>query len=306
MSGFSVMYRDQDRTPYLYTLQHAAKKIGIDVDIQRAESYDWAQLLEDGTVDFLAENYYGLQNERAKGVPIASVTSAVTWRNEQLLVSPEIQTIEDLRGKKLAVRGVGPSELGPKLWLKDYGLDKDVEAVVVSDREVGKWGNWKKVLEGECHAGFVSNLYADEARDAGLKVLPIERYGLIANVTLTTRRDVIEKRREEVATLVRAVFDASSLFKRDASTTLEIMSREPMRLLEIESEQALERTYEILRDELSDVPVPSVEGISNTHRMTLFRSDELADFNPLLMWDLSFVSSILDEEQRAPSDSPIS
>ena len=298
MSGFSVMYRDLERTPYLYTLQHAAKNIGMEVNIQRAESYEWAQLLQDGTVDFLAENYYGLQNHRAKGVPFVSVASAVTWRNEQLLVSPEVRTIEDLKGKKLAIRGVGPSELGPKLWLKDCGLDKDVEAVVVSDKEVGKWGNWKKILQGECHAGFVTNLYVDEAFDAGLKVLPLERYGLIANVTLTTRRDVIEKRREEMATLVRAVFDASSLFKRDASTTLEIMSREPMQLLEIKSEQALERTYEILRDELSEVPIPSVEGISNTHRMTLFRSDELANFNPLLMWDLSFVSSILDEKQR--------
>lgn len=83
-------------------------------------------------------------------------------------------------------------------------------------------------------------------------------------------------------------FDASLLFNHDASTTLEIMSRESMRLLKIKSEQAFERTYGILRDELSEVPVPSVEGISNTHRMTRFRSDELANFNPLLVLDLSF------------------
>ena len=57
MGGFSVMYRDYDRTPYLYTLQWAAKSLGLEVDIQRAEGYDWAQLLRDGTVDFLAENY---------------------------------------------------------------------------------------------------------------------------------------------------------------------------------------------------------------------------------------------------------
>ena len=130
---------------------------------------------------------------------------------------------------------------------------------------------------------------------SALKLLPLEPYGLHAIVTLTTRTDFITERREEVATPVRAAFDTSSLFKDDASTTLEIMSREPMKLMEIESEQALERTYEILRDELSDVPVPSVEGVSNTRRMTLARSDELADFNPLLMWDLSFAGSILGE-----------
>ena len=75
------------------------------------------------------------------------------------------------------------------------------------------------------------------------------------------------------------------------------MSREPTRLLKIKSEQALERTNGILRGELSEIPVPSVEGISNTHRMTRFRSDELANFNPLLVLDPSFVN-ILDEEQR--------
>ena len=111
---------------------------------------------------------------------------------------------------------------------------------------------------GYRHGGVATQLHVCEAVDECLTVLPLEPYGLIANVTLTTRTDVITERREEVATLVRAAFDTSSLFKDDASTTLEIMSREPMKLMEIESEQALERTYEILRDELSDVPVPSV------------------------------------------------
>jgi hypothetical protein len=58
--------------------------------------------------------------------------------------------------------------------------------------------------------------------------------------------------------------------------------------LNIESCGAMERIYGILRDELSEQPIPTPEGIANTRRMALSRMPELTDFNPLVMWDLSF------------------
>ena len=177
------------------------------------------------------------------------------------------------------------------------GFAQDVEQVIVSETEVGRWGNWKKVLQGECHGCFVTNLYADEPLHAGLKHIPIEPYGILGNVTLTISEQLIERRREEVQHLVDAAFDANDLFKKDNTRALEIMRKEPMQLMNIKDEETMRRVYEILKEELSDDPIPSAQGIANTHRIRLSRSPELADFNPLLMWDLSFAKDALKRKR---------
>ncbi len=53
------------------------------------------------------------------------------------------------------------------------GLEKDVSTSIVEDKEVGRWGQWKKVVSNECVATFVSRLYLSEALHADLKVLTV-------------------------------------------------------------------------------------------------------------------------------------
>jgi hypothetical protein len=92
--------------------------------------------------------------------------------------------------------------------------------------------------------------------------------------------------------LVEAAFEASRLFKHDPAAALDICMNEPAMLLKVESRAAMERIYGILRAELSEQPIPTPEGIANTRRMALPRMPELKDFNPLLMWDLSFAREV--------------
>jgi len=295
-----LLYRDVDRTPYLYTLRDAAANRGLEIEIVRAAGYEFGERVLRGEVEVVAENYYNLQSLRAKGQPFISVATAVTWLNESLIVAPHIERIEELRGTKFAVRGMGPSELIERLWLEDAGIKDDVEVIVAADGDVGRWGNWHLVADGTCAGCIVTNLYVDEALAAGLKRLPSEPYGFIGNVTLTTARPVMEARRDEIEQLVRAAFDATDTFKHDRDRTLAIMREEPAQLWRDEQRPYdLERAYEILRDELSEAPVPSIEGIHNTWRMTLSRSSELKQYNPLPMWDLSFAGKIIEERMAS-------
>ncbi|HLY65128.1 MAG TPA: hypothetical protein VKU60_06325, partial [Chloroflexota bacterium] len=102
----------------------------------------------------------------------------------------------------------------------------------------------------------------------------------------------IRDRRQDVQHLVDAAFEASRAFKTDRQATLELIRDEARkfigRQLDISTDERLAHVYEGLRDELAEVPLPTAEGISTTRRMLLGRSPELADFNPLTMWDLSF------------------
>ncbi len=284
MESLRVLYRDFDRTPYLYTLRETARARGLDLELVKAElGPRYPEFLLEGAVDVLAENYWGLQSLAAAGAPLVSVAAAVCHLNEQLFVHPSITSLDGLRGKRFALRSVGPSELIGRLWLQDRGLH-DVEPVPVAESEVGRWGQWKAVERGDCHGVFITNLYADQALGAGLKPVPIAPYGFLGNVTLTSLQPVIEARREAFADLVTAAFEASRLFREDAAATLEVLSREPKTLLGLD-DAGLRDLYRVLRDELSPNPVPTAEAISNTYRMRLVRSPELAGHNPLLAWD---------------------
>jgi hypothetical protein len=284
-----ILYRDVDRTPYLYTLRHVAQKLGLEIELTQAPRGDkYGEFLLAGETDVLAENYWGLQSFRAAGHDFVSLATAVTILNEKLFVRPGTDRLDQLKGGRIAIRGVGPSQYIPRLWLQDHGLGQDAEAVVISEKEVGRWGNWKKVVSGECQAAFVTNFYQEEPLRAGLKEFPIEPYGFIGNVTLTTTESFARTHADEVQRLVDAAFDASVLFKTDSAAALRIMQDEPKRLMKIEDDTQLAKTYGILREELSDEPLPSAAGVSNTHRMRLASTPALAGFNPLLMWDFSF------------------
>jgi hypothetical protein len=291
-----LLYRDVDRTLLLHAIKHAARERGVELDVALQSGREYGELVLRGQADVLAENYYNLQTDRARGAPLVSLATSVTWLNEKLLVAPDVHSLDDLSGRVFAIRGQGPQELINRLWLRDMGLHDALEIVVVSEDEVGRWGQWRKVVSGAAAGTFVTHLYADEALAAGLKELPFEPYGFIGNMTLTTSRTTFQQKYEAMEQLVRAFFDAVRLFKTDRKRTLDIMDGEPARLLAAERSLPLERMCEILRDELSDAPVPSPQGIVNTHRMLLGRSPELATYNPLLGWDLSIAAEIVDEQ----------
>jgi ABC-type nitrate/sulfonate/bicarbonate transport system substrate-binding protein len=257
---------------------------------------EYGELVLRGEADLLAENYYNLQRYRARGAPLVSLATSVTWLNEKLLVGPDLQAFDDLRGRTFAIRGQGPQELINRLWLRDMGLHDDLEIVIVSEDEVGRWGQWRKVVSGDAAGTFVTHLYADEPLAAGLRELSFEPYGFIGNMTLTTSRATLGAKHEAIEQVVRAFFDAARLFKTDRERTLDLVRGEPAQLMAAERTFEVERVYEIVRDELSDAPIPSPQGILNTHRMMLGRFPELASYNPLLGWDLTIAAAIVDEQ----------
>src|SRR3954468_1429892 len=128
MSTLNVLYRDVDRMPYLLTLRACAARTGLELNILRSgpQYPGWADRLERGDVQMIAENYWGLQTFRAKGLPFVTVASVVSRMTEMLVADASVQTVDDLRGKKLAVRGGGPQLFLPALWLADQGLIHDV------------------------------------------------------------------------------------------------------------------------------------------------------------------------------------
>ena len=299
MGAIRLLWRDADRLPYLYTLRQAAAAYGTELVLEKAMSREYGELLMDGAVDMLGENYWNQQLSKAKGAPLVSVAAAVNTINEQVFVRPGITSLGELAGKRIALRDMRPTNLIDPLWIEHRGLGS-AELVFVPEAESGRWSPWKRVAEGDCDAAIVTNLFAAPAVAAGLHSLPMGRFGFLGNVVLTTTRENLERMRADVENLVRGMFDAARTFKTDAAKVLGIMQTIPQELMQppnitIETSEERERAYGHLRDELSETPIPTTEAISNFYEMALPHYPELTGYNPLQMWDLSIAARIIDE-----------
>ena len=300
MGTLRVLWRDADRLPYLYTVRHAAAAYGTEVVLERPEGREYAELLFDGRGEVLAENYWNQQLNRAKGTPLVSIAAAVTTINERLYVRPGVTSLDELRGRRIAVRDARPTNLIDPLWLRRAGLT-EFDLVLVPDSE-GRWMPWQRVVAGDCEAAVVTNLFSDAAVEAGLVPLDIGSFGFLGGVVYTTSEELLESRAEDMENLVRAAFDAARLFKEDKQTVLDVMTSIPDGLMTsrgatIATPGERETVYGHLAGELADPPVPMPHAIANFYDMAVDEYPELVGYNPLQMWDLRIASRIMDERR---------
>ena len=315
-NALRVLYRDPDRFPYLALMRRCARERGVELELERwafgatvtRTGEEWGDLLEREQVDVIAENYWGLQTYRARGVPFVTLASASNSWTEKLYVQPSITQVSELAGTRMALRGVGPQTLFPGMWLADVGLADQVDAVLFPESETGRWGHWKKVADGSCQSCFMTPLYAPAAAAAGLAELPYQPYSFDGgHVTLTTTEHLAAAKQPLMQTMIDAAFDASELFAAGATVVRETIRNECAESLREHfpaagEEAELARIEEVIRAELAPAPVPTAEGIATAHRMRLRQSPELSSFNPLIMWDLSFARRAL-RDRKSPAGS---
>ncbi len=295
MAVLRMRYRDVDRLPFLYGVRRYAEASGLTLELSRHKqqgSEDWGEALRRGEIDALAENYWGLQRYTAQGVPFVTVASAAHTWPEVLLARPGITSLDDLRGRKLAVRLTGPQYSFPKAFLQTMRLASDVECIAFAESDTGRWGHWKKVADGTCDACFMLPSYADGARAAGLIEIPYEEYAFDgAHIIPTTTRAFIEREGEAVTLLVEAMFDtcarinAEPVWFRELALEAIDLLREHFALAD---DAAIDRFCSIQTAEIAPFPIPTPEGLTHAYDVAVLQYPEIRNFNPLLMWDLSF------------------
>jgi hypothetical protein len=302
MGTLRVLWRDADRLPYLYTVRDAALTYGTTIVLMQAEGREFGELLLDDRADVVAENYWNQQmNCAVKGWPLVALAAAVNTVNEQFVVGPGIASLDDLHGKRIAIRGMHPTDYSDPVWIAQLGLS-DAELVFVPEAESGRWSPWKRVVDGDCDAAIVTNLFIRPALKAGLKTLEMPVFGFLGNVVYTTTLEKRDGMREDMVNLVRAAFDAVRTFKTNKAVVLKTMLDIPAYLMQppninLATEEDREFVFASLRNELADPPLPTPEAIGNFYSMLLQDYPELQGHNPLLMWDLSIARAILEERR---------
>lgn len=261
------------------------------LQIKGTEEYEAAVF--EGDCDVIIEHLEYFFGQRPGQAQISMFCAPIIESEQPCVVRPEVSSAAELEGGTFAVRTTGRFHT-VALRIRAMGLEGKVERVPVADSEVGRWCQWKKVLSGEHDAAFISPLYLPAALEAGLKVLPtkplaqVEHYGQLCLTSFAQQHD------ELITSYMKAVIHALCVLKLRRSEALDIVSREPKRLIQLEDQAELERWFDHIVQPLQIKPYPTLEAIANSYESAVVEYPEVAGFNPLACWDLHWVKK-LDE-----------
>lgn len=296
MRRLRLAYRDNDRTPVIFCIKEMAQRhYDLDVEVWQIENTkEYEAALFNGSCDVIIEHLEYLYKEAAKGKRVTMFCAPSKGGGLELVVPSYVHGVTEFKGKTMAVRSSGQPH-AVSLWLRMMGMESEVRTLIVKDDEVGRWGQWKKVVSGECIATFISPLYLPQALAAGLKVLPVPDIPIIGHFAQACRFDFGRKNSDLLGDYVKAVIHAIGLITLRKDEALEIVLGEPMKRMRIEDMKELERRFDSIARGLKTKPYPTPQALANTYEIATLEYPEAKGLNPLALWDLHWVKKLDDE-----------
>jgi hypothetical protein len=295
MQSLTLAYRDDDRTPVIFAIREMAKRhYDLDVRIVRIKGgEDYEAALFDGSADIIIEHLEYLYDEAKKGKKITFFCAPSKGGGLDLVVRQNVQSVAEFRGKKIAVRSHGQPH-AVTLWLRMLGLERDIETVIVHDKDVGRWGQWKKVVSGECVAAFMSPLYLADALNAGLKVLSVPDIPIVGHFAQACLAEFARMNDGLMRNYVKSLLHALVwLCLRPAEAFIALRPELKM-CMEIDDDGELKRRFDAVVSGLKLRPYPTPQAIANTYEIATIEFPDAQGLNPLSLWDLHWVKELDD------------
>ena len=295
MPTVRLAYRDNDRTPVIYCIKAMAERhYGVRIEVvQIEERHAFEDALFNNSCDVIIEHIEYLYPEAAKGKKITFFCAPQIHRGLNLVVPQGFVALDELRGNTMAVRDLGRPH-AVTLWLRKMGLEKDVGTIIVKDKEIGRWKQWKKVVSGECAACFIAPIYLPAALDAGLKTFPVPEVEIVSNFAQACLSGFVTRNPAVMKNYMKAVVHALALLLYRRDEAMEIVAEEPMRLMKVSDRAELRRQVDAIAELLQGKPYPTAEAIVNSNEIAA-REYGASVENPLTLWDLHHLKELDDE-----------
>ncbi|HVO93873.1 MAG TPA: hypothetical protein VMT22_13575 [Terriglobales bacterium] len=295
MRTVRLAYRDHDRTPVIYCIKAMARRhynINVEVvHIGEREAFEAA--LFDDRCDAIIEHFEYLHAVPSRGKPITLFCAPQIRRGLRLVVPPSFRSLDELRGKTLAVRDLG-RPFAIALWLRKMGLENDVKTAVVKDKDIGRWQQWRQVISGECAACFIAPIYLPAALAAGLKTFPVPEVEIVSLFTQACLSRFASKNPGLMKDYLMAIVHALALLVYRRDDAMEIIAQEPTRLIGLKDMAEMRRQVDSITELLQVKPYPTTEAIVNTNLIAALEHGASVD-NPITLWDLHWLKELDDE-----------
>jgi NitT/TauT family transport system substrate-binding protein len=265
------------------------EKQGLDADLQFiASSTGIAAIISDQTQFALigGPETLGAVVGGADLVAIVQLSGAQPYVFE---VTKSIQTLDDLRGKKVGVSTLGSSsDTATRISLRAKGLnpEQDVNIVAVGSLE----NRMSALMNGAIDAGLGSPPETLKLEDAGLHPLfdlstidmpPLAQCLIVKRSTITSQRDLVQR-------VVNAMVEGTAVQKKDRALSQKTLTK----WANITDQRELDVAYDYWTNRILRVPptLKAAEWQGFVEELAK-RNEKAKDFDPTVMIDTSFVEA---------------
>lgn len=159
---------------------------------------------------------------------------------------PPIKTIDELRGKKVAVSRIGASTYFAGLSMLDSRGLKPNDVAFIQAGGVGE--SYTALVNGAVDAAMIGFPFSLRAKSAGFQLLfrpPDTEYGLFPNATIAARESWLKEQRNRRIWLgfLRAMNEGLLLSKTDAAVSKKSLRK----YLRVQDETTLQNTFEFFQ-----------------------------------------------------------
>jgi ABC-type nitrate/sulfonate/bicarbonate transport system substrate-binding protein len=315
----SFPYRSSTHLNLLHVVAESGAwaRQGLDVNydflIAKGDAH---RAVKNGEVEFVGGNHISTYGHRARGDQWVYLGQTMNTVHPKLVTRHDtgINSLADLRGKKVGTRGMHPG-LNDWLLLKQRGLDVDrddielvsaVEGAITEEaaaqlegeaKEAAKGKKreqlWRWVRDGKVDAallGAPGHLYA---ADAGLKVIDIDPLPMIWYTTISSSLPFVEKHPDIVERFLKGMIEGIHFFKTRPQDSIDVIQRKYDKEGKLNRAQAT-FIYQELATLLEPRLYPSMVAIANVYEEAKRYDPDAAKINPMELWDLHHIRRIDD------------
>jgi ABC-type nitrate/sulfonate/bicarbonate transport system substrate-binding protein len=258
---------------------------GGSLGIQAMIGGDLAMVLADGSAAVAAS---------LAGADVVIIASLLNTFPYSLISLPEIKTVEQLKGGKVAVSRFGSAtDLSVRMALAKVGLnaEKDVTLLQIGAQTARVVALQSKAVQ----ATIITPPFTLTARKQGYNTLiDMGRLNIPFELTaLLTTRALIKSQRDLVFSIVAALSEAIHFYKTEKEDSIKMLSK----YLQTTDREALEETYrEIALKVVPEKPYPTLPGLQTIIDELAAKNPKVKGVKPEDFVDMSFVKKLDDEK----------
>jgi len=247
------------------------KKYGLDVKplVMSGSSTAIASMLS-SEMSFITIAGSGIINAHLAGRDAVMIAGTVNYAPYELVVSKEIKTIEDLKGKKLGIARFGGSADFLARWaLEKHGLKPGKDVVILQTG--GNPERLAAVQQGAIQATLLEQSFAYRAHKEGLKtILDYSTVGLdYQHSGIGATKSYVEKNHDLTIRFLKGMIEGIHRMKKDRPFGIKVIERH----LRVNDPETLRIAYDYNVPTLPNLPYVNLKGMK-------FLLDTIVESNP--------------------------
>jgi NitT/TauT family transport system substrate-binding protein len=223
----------------------------------------------------------------AQGADVIVLATLTPTYPYVFMVSKDINTKEDLKGKSIAVRAVGDAtDIATRVMLKKEGIDAEKDVSILAVQQEG--ARMASLQTGQlcCSVAQVSDRLALE--QAGFhKLFDLTTEGLPnAQGVIATKREYAKANPQVVQNFINAVVEGIALMKADRAAALPVLKDQ----LKLEDDAIVGATYDFFaKGVVPSVPLPEPKQFADGIAILSEKNDKVIGFDVSKYIDTSYV-----------------